>query len=298
MVRRALIALSLFALPFSAARAEGFDVAMTVDDLPMHGKLPPGMTRLGITEAHLAAFRKYNVAEAFGFVNAAKVKADGEGGAVLDLWRKGGHPLGNHTHSHMNLERAPTLQDWQADVIAGEAAVAERMAGADWRYLRLAFLNDGGARRDAAFAFARERGYRIADVSLSFDDWAYTEAYARCVTRGDNAMIAAMKARYLGEVDAAIVKVKDDSQRVYGRQIPLVLLTHIGGWSAYTLPDVLARLEKAGARYVSLAKAQADPAYAAPGGGDMIARAARAKGIALAPKAEPSPALDLASVCQ
>ena len=57
-------------------------------------------------------------------------------------------------------------------------------------------------------------------------------------------------------MDAGIARMKALSERVYGRVIPQVLLTHMGAWSAATLPGVMARLDAAGARYVPLAQAQ------------------------------------------
>ena len=281
-----------------ARTPEPFDVALTVDDLPAHGKLPAGMTRLGIADAHIAAFRAHRVPEAFGFVNANKLASEPGSDAVLDAWRKAGYSLGNHTYSHMDLDRAPSLQAWQADVLEGEPAVASRMAGLEWRYLRFAYLAAGQERRDDALAFLRTRAYRVADVSVSFDDWAYTEAYARCMATGDQGTIAAMKAQYLAEVERGIAKMKADSRQVFGRVIPQVLLTHIGGWSAVTLPDVLARLDAAGARYVTLSQAQADPAYAQPGGGGLFDWIAKQKGLILAPGARRETGLDLQAVCK
>jgi hypothetical protein len=199
----------------------------------------------------------------------------------------------------MNLERAPSLDAWQADVAAGEPAVAARMATADWHYLRFPNLAAGTSRGADALAWLRGRGYKVADVSIAFGDWNYTDAYARCVAKGDSGAIAAMKAQYLHNVDAGIAQMKEHSRQVYGRVIPQVLLTHIGGWSAVTLPDVLARLDAAGAHYVTLAQAQADPAYLQPGGGSVITRTARLKGMRLA-ASEPDaqPALDLKSLCR
>jgi hypothetical protein len=69
-----------------------------------------------------------------------------------------------------------------------------------------------------------------------------------------------------------------------------------------TLPDVLRRLDAAGARYVTLERASADPAYATPGGGSVIARVARQKGISLegihAAVPHKVPELDLKAICQ
>lgn len=281
------------------AHAQSFDLAITVDDLPAHGQLPPNMTRLGIAESHLHILKAHGVPEAFGFVNAAKIDGSADGAAVLDAWRAAGQPLGNHTWSHMNLARAPSLAAWQADVEAGEPAVAQRMQGANWHYLRLPNLA-AGDRFPQAHAWLRARGYQVADVSVAFSDWSYTDAYARCVRNGDTATIGAMKSQYLAAVERGIAQMKADSLRVYGRIIPQVLLTHLGGWSAVTLPDVLARLDQAGARYVTLAQAQADPAYAQPGGGNLVERTARQRGIRLEALAQPDPAsaLDPNAVCR
>ena len=47
-------------LSASAATAEQtrFDIAITIDDLPAHGRLPPGMTRLGIAKTYIGARRR------------------------------------------------------------------------------------------------------------------------------------------------------------------------------------------------------------------------------------------------
>lgn len=301
-----LAALAASAHPVSHAPAGAvpdgrFDIAVTVDDLPVHGDLPQGMSRLGIAHAHLDAFKAHHVAEAFGFVNAAKIADAVDGEQVLDAWRNAGHPLGNHTASHLNIEKAASLDAWQADVIAGEAAIALRMNGQDWRYLRFPNLAIGTDRREPALAFLRARGYKVAQVSLAFGDWNYSAAYARCVAKGDASTISAMRSVYLQAVERDIANMKRRSIAVYGRVIPQVLLTHMGGWSAVTLPDVLALLDKAGARYVTLAQVQADAAYAEPTGGNVMSHAARSKGIKFSPSDEQivvEESLNLRAVCR
>jgi len=287
-------AATLLALLSSAAPA--FDVAITVDDIPVHGQLPPGVTRLEVAQAHLQAFKDFGVGEAWGFVNARGAETDGD--AVLAAWRQAGHPLGNHTFSHMNLGRAASLAAWQADVIAGETLVARHMQAADWHWFRYPNLSVGdGERRDAALAFLRGRGYRVADVSLAFSDWDYTDAYARCKAAGDDVAVARMTAHYLRGVDIGIQQARAESRAVHGRDIPYVLLTHLGAFSAATLPEVLRRLQTAGARFVPLAQAQADPAYARFGGGGLITREARARGVSL-PARPPAENLELKNLCR
>jgi peptidoglycan/xylan/chitin deacetylase (PgdA/CDA1 family) len=288
-----------FACP--AGAADRFDIAITVDDLPAHGKLPPGMTRLGIAQSYLSTLKKHGVPEAFGFVNAKKLVDEPGTEAVLDAWRAAGYPLGNHTYSHLNVTKADSLEAWQADAIAGEPEVARRMQGADWHWLRFPNLSAGSDERaDAVAAFLKARGYRVADVSVAFGDWTYTDAYARCAAKGDKDAIATMKARYLREVDRGIAQMKAQSQAVYGRVIPQVLLTHLGAWSAETMPDVMARLDAAGAHYVTLAQAQSDPAYGVAGGGSLVTRTAKPKGVKLpgSEQTETAPPLDVKNLCR
>lgn len=283
----------------AAHAAEPFDIAITVDDLPAHGALPPGITRTGIVAAHVAAFKAHGVPEGFGFVNAGALEREPGAAAALDAWRAAGHPLGNHGFRHMALSKAPSLAAWQADVTMGEPAIAARMAGRDWHWFRYPYLDGGDspALRAAALAWLGQRGYRIADVSVSFADWAYTEAYARCLARDDQAAIATMTAHYLRQVDGEIARMQATSRQLYGRMIPQVLLTHAGAWSAATLPAVLARLDAAGARYVTLAQAQADPAYAGAAGGIVTERAAAAQGVTL-PAAVADRSVDLDGICR
>jgi hypothetical protein len=304
-LRYLMLALSLAAgAAGSTCAGDRFDVAITVDDLSVHGPLPRGMTWGGIAESYLATLKAHRVPEAWGFVNAKRIGEQPASEAVLDLWRKGGYPLGNHTFGHMKLSGAPSLAAWLADLEAGEPAIASRMRGADWHYLRFPYLDAGvdKARHDGALAYLAAHGYRIADVSVSFDDWAYTEAYARCLDKSDTAAIAAMKVQYLQAVDAGIDRMKAMSQRVYGRMIPQVLLTHLGAWSAATLPDVMARLDAAGAHYVPLAQAQADPAYRESGqwvgNGVLMERTATERRIGIGGITAPAPVGAVGAMCR
>ncbi len=263
----------------------GFDIAITVDDMPDHGSLPANTTRVKIGDDYIAALKAHGVTQAWGFVNAVGIEREPGSDVVLDHWRAAGFPLGNHTWSHVNI-RTVGLAAFEADLEKGESAVAARMTGQDWHMLRFPFLSAGeGADHDGIIAYLKAHGYRIADVSMSFSDWAYTDPYARCVAKGDEAGIAQLKAQYMAGVHAEIVRAQAVSLKVYGRQIPHVLLTHIGGFSALMLPDVLTALDQAGAHYVTLEQAESDPAYAETdakaGDGSVMERTAGEQGVDL-----------------
>ena len=79
------------------------------------------------------------------------------------------------------------------------------------------------------------------------------------------------------------------SKALYGRDIPYVLLMHIGAFDARMLPRLLALYREEGFRFTTLPEAERDPAYAAdvdpslpPEPVGLVAKA-RAKGIAIPP---------------
>ena len=78
-------------------------VALTIDDLPSHGPIPPGSTRTEIATRIIAALRDAKSPPVYGFINAKQLEQKPEDGEVLKLWRAAGFPLANHAFSHMDL---------------------------------------------------------------------------------------------------------------------------------------------------------------------------------------------------
>lgn len=268
----------------ACAQTPGFDVAITADDLPAHGAVPPGVTREQVAADYLAALKAHNVPEVYGFVNGFHVAEDTSTYEVLQMWRDAGYPLGNHGFSHMNINDGG-LTAFEGDIAGNEEMLGNLMAGENWHYLRFPFLAAGTdpTLHAGIMAYLKEHGYKIADVSISFNDWAYTDTYARCMAKGDQATIEQMKAQYMAGVKASIAVARYGSQKVYGREIPHVLLIHEGAFTALMLPQVLSEFEAEGAHYITLDQAESDPAYAETddhaGDGIVIERTAREKGI-------------------
>lgn len=287
-IRNILAAAALGLLATAACAAnppQAFDVAITVDDLPRHGSPTPGMSREAIARTYLAALKTHGVPQAWGFVNAVGVVREPDSEIVLKLWREAGYPLGNHTWSHVNLDQVG-VDAFEQNVVQGEPILRHYMAGQDWHTLRFPFLVAGNAQHHAPImAWLREQHYRIADVSISFDDWSYTEAYNRCLGNGDSEAIAQLKSRYLAGVDTAIERMKKLSDALYGHLIPQVLLSHGGGFTATMAEATLGRLQAAGAHFVTLEQAEGDPAYdeTAPdaANGLLLERVARQRAVDL-----------------
>lgn len=238
-------------------------VAVTFDDLPSHSAVPPGETRVSIATRILAAFREAGVGEVYGFVNGFQLARDSGSEAVLGLWRAAGHPLANHTWSHMRLNDNPA-DAFTADVTRNEPLLERYMGTGDWRWFRYPYLAEGDTpeKRAAARTFLAQHRYRVASVTMSFDDWAYNEPFARCSSRGDAAAIATLETRWLNAAESSLAYYRGLSQTLYGREIPLVLLMHVGAFDARLLPRLLAMYRSRGVRFVTLQEAEADAFYA------------------------------------
>jgi len=75
---------------------------------------------------------------------------------------------------------------------------AQRNGGKVFRYPELR-QGDTGEAHDAIRAHLAAHGYRIAEVTVDFGDFAWNEPYARCLARGDQGSIEELKRSFLPE---------------------------------------------------------------------------------------------------
>ncbi|WP_396593459.1 polysaccharide deacetylase family protein [Brevundimonas sp. R86498] len=261
-MRRAGIIAALSVLSL-ASPAGAQDMALTFDDLPAHSALPSGETRLGVIARLVAALADAGAPPSMGFVNAAGLEAEPGDRAVLEVWRAAGHPLGNHGWSHANLDTVGP-EVFATELIRNEPVIEALAGDTDWRWFRYPFLAEGQdpAVRVAARAILRERGYKVASVTMDFSDWAFNEPWARCRAAGDAAGMARLEALYLASAGNALDASRSLSNQLYGRDIPYVLLMHVGALDAHMMPRLLAMYQARGVRFVTLEQAMADPFYA------------------------------------
>ncbi len=123
------------------------------------------------------------------------------------------------------------LADWEADLVRNEPLLEKHMAGQDWRWVRYPYPQRGRDAREARRGPQGPEGpgYRIASVTMSFGDYAWNEPYARCMAKGDAAAVAVLEASYLEAAKDSLDFERALSAKLYGRDIPYVLLMHAGG---------------------------------------------------------------------
>jgi peptidoglycan/xylan/chitin deacetylase (PgdA/CDA1 family) len=296
------VPLSLFdshAAPAVSAR----QIAITFDDLPAHSVLPPGETRLTVITKIVAALQDAHVREAYGFVNGFELEQQPADAAVLQAWRAAGFPLGNHSWSHMNLNQH-AIEAFRDDVNRNEPLLREWMKNADWRWFRFPFLAEGDtpAKTAAVRKFLSQRGYRVAAVTMSFSDYEWNEPYARCKAMKDDDAVAFLEKSFLEAADSSIAYYTELSRKLYGRDIPYVLLMHVGSFDAEMLPRLLKLYQWRGFKFVTLAEAEKDEFYRQDidlrqlAEFDTLEGAMRAKHLSL--PAPPMPEMHLEDVCR
>lgn len=254
-----LLAITFLLFPlFSHAQ----EVAITFDDLPAHGPLPVRTTREDVTRKILAALKDANVPEVYGFINAGKLEAHPEDLKVLQLWRQAGQPLGNHTLDHMSLNNS-TVTAFEQNISKNAALLEELMGKKDWRWFRYPYLDEGDTleKRRLVRAYLKDHHYRIAQVTLDFEDYAWNAPYARCRDKKDEPAIAWLKESYLDTAAQYVKLGREMSQQLFQRDIKYVLLMHIGAFDAEMLPRLLAQLKQEGFKFITLEDAQTDPVY-------------------------------------
>jgi peptidoglycan-N-acetylglucosamine deacetylase len=290
----------------TASGQQRLEVAITVDDLPVHGDLPSNTTRAEIAKKMIDAFKAKGVPDVYGFVNAKNVGANGdvEKGGVLKIWADSGFPLGNHTFSHIDLNTA-SVQAFEDEIVANESVLQGLMGSRDWHWFRYPFLHEGDTleKRHAVRKYLADHGYKIAQVTLDFADYAWNNPYARCMAKQDTQSIEWLKSSYLNTAKEDIALDRKLSVMLFGRDIKYVLLMHIGALDSIMLPELLDLFKKQGFDFISLEDAQKDPGYqsdpdaALLHGGTFLEQLTEAKHLKYPPHAD-RPMEKLDAVCR
>lgn len=279
-------------------------LAITFDDLPLNGLLPPGVTRAETTKHVLEILKKRHVPPVYGFINAKKLEANADGAEALKLWAAA-EPVGNHTYSHMDLEQN-TAEAFEREIEENEPVLELLKEEAnDWHWFRYPYLHEGDTveKRRAVRAFLKAHGYRIAQVTLDWEDYLWNTAYARCVAKNDAKSMEWLRSSYLSTASEFLDLGREQAKLVYGREISYVLLMHLGAYSSTILPDALELLKKKGFKLVTLEEAQSDAAYESDpdvglhDAGTLLDQMMQVKGIKDPEHAE-KPYKEIESVCQ
>jgi peptidoglycan-N-acetylglucosamine deacetylase len=238
-------------------------VALTFDDLPAAGSLPVGLNRSILASALVSLLKSNQMEGTYGFVNAAKLENDPDAQKALHIWVDAGMNIGSHTWSHISLTDN-SAADFEHEIAQNEPALEQYANGRDWHWFRYPFLWEGDTleKRWAVRSYLKAHGYKTAQVTLDFEDYAWNDAYARCVAKQDDGAIAWLRQSYL-ETAAEYIKLGREEERIaFGHEIPNVMLLHATAFTTLMLPQLIDQLHKEGFEFSTLPQVERDPAYA------------------------------------
>lgn len=267
-----LLALSFLCFTVAAAQTPTERaVAITFDDLPFASVPSEQDAALGAMTGRLLQSLQAAAVPAVGFVNEAKLYRNGSlDPARVDLlrrWLASGFELGNHTYSHLSLNRVP-LDAFEADCLRGETVTRPLMqeSGRTLRWFRHPFLHLGKTPevRAAFQAFLEAHGYRVAPVTVNNLEWIFAVAYARAQAQGDAEAVQRIGAAYVPYMQEVFARTEQMSLDLFGRDIPQVLVLHANSLNADHVSELAAMLRRRGYRFLMLDEALQDRAYRLP----------------------------------
>jgi len=286
-----LLALILCTVALCGALRE---VAITIDDLPRGGDGGPRTLAAvrAMTKQLLQPFREQKI-PVIGFVNEGRQLEFGPHGMreIFDLWLDSGADLGNHSYSHLDINKVP-LSEYTDDIIRGEPILRAALAahGKKLEFFRHPFLFTGPSAeiKQGIQHFLNTHDYRVAPVTFDDSDYEFAALYTIPKYK------ARVKREYVPYMESIVSFFEQRSVEVVGREISQILLIHASQLNADAMPELLTMFRRRGYALVSLDHALADEAYKLPEeyvgpGFSWIHRWSKTKG--LASKGEPDPPL-------
>ncbi|MCB1022277.1 MAG: polysaccharide deacetylase family protein [Bryobacterales bacterium] len=243
-------------------------IAMTIDDLPMAqsgAEACEPQNLMPATKRLLAHFAEAQAPlTAFVITSQCPDLTVEQKLAALELWRKAGVELGNHTHSHKSLSRTP-IAEYEQDILKADALLQE-WTGEPVRFFRWPMLHAGATPEDKQRleAFLADHHFREAPVTFDNSDWMFANLYAHARRTGDADLEKRVRDAYVPYMESVLAFFEQSSNDLFGREIPQILLMHSNMLNADAAGDLLAMLRKRGYRFISLDEALEDPAYREP----------------------------------
>jgi peptidoglycan/xylan/chitin deacetylase (PgdA/CDA1 family) len=243
----------------------GMEVAVTIDDVPA-GDRAIDDASLAQINRDLRGALKDNGVPAQAFVTTSGFGLNPAALEILKDWLKAAFPLGNHTYSHLDLDTVSAAA-YIADIdkldallltLAPVSPLIEKR-----RVFRFPYLSEGEplAKRDAVRAHLAANGYRIAEVTIDYSDWAWNDVYRRCAAVHDETSMKWLRGN-IGYSAARYVRhSRAFARALFSRDIKQILLIHAGALEADTLAATLKGLRAKGVKFISLEEALEDPVY-------------------------------------
>lgn len=297
--------LAAAALMIMARPAHAEPVALTFDDLPVMSLVDDANYERVTLDRLIAGLRTRHM-PAIGFAIGGDVgdAADSSGHKLMAMWLKAGFPVGNHTWSHLSLNKVGA-EAYISDTEKNDRFLRPILKpyGKAPRWFRHPYLETGAdlADKDRFESWLKAHGYRVAPVTMENSDWMFSPVYDDALRRGDTARASAVLASYLDYTRRVVTWYREAGLGLLGRRPAYVFLLHANRLNADAIGGLADILKSQDLKPVSLERAMRDPAYrqsdewADSEGDEWLTRWAHLRGKALPWDNFPDPPADIAA---
>ncbi len=253
-VRTTLLVFCLFAnLAQTSAQTE---MAITFNDLQ---EASPFDVKLLVE-----SLKKNRIHGVYAFVSGKGVRGVAAIEESLNMWRNAGHKFGNHTFTHMTSGVGP-VKEMIEDIEKNETVLVDyARETSELKVMRFPFYRIGSteAAKTQMQNYLNSRNYKIAEVTIGFDDYPYKKFYEACLAKGQGALDK-LEAFYLQSAVENLRFAIRQAREIFGEKekIKHILRIHPIRYTSLTMSKLIAAFKKEGVKFISLENAMSDPLF-------------------------------------
>lgn len=223
------------------------EIAITIDDLPFVGE-SKNFHLQKIIDAALA-----NEITLTGFVIAGNVRPNNW--PVLKKFREAGFALGNHTMSHLNLNKVTT------ETYLHEIGNADKILNSllsEPKYFRYPYLAMGeGNKKERVKQYLTQNHYHVAPITIDSKDFIFNQLLLAVPEKKRRDFLPSLKTSYLAFIWQQTLAAQERNNNPHNPEKAQILLIHANLLNAYVLDDIIHLYKHNGFSFVSLDKALA-----------------------------------------
>lgn len=233
-------------LNFLGCFAQPQEIALTIDDLPFVGSKKNFHLNM-----ILSTLQEYNV-PATGFVIAGEVERSNW--SMLKKFRDAGFGLGNHTVSHVNLNKI------DAEAYIEEIDLADQLLLpllSEPKYFRYPYLATGkGEKKEKVMHYLADHHYQVAPITIDSQDFLFNKKLtAVSKEEREDYLLNELKPNYLNYIWQQTLKAQEHNRKSGNPERAQILLIHANLLNAYSLVDIINLYREHGFTFVPLDKA-------------------------------------------
>lgn len=196
------------------------------------------------------------------YINPQITETSHEYELLLKQWTGKGHYLANHNYWHSDLNR--TDAELFVAGIERNQKLISKFPEAKTKLFRYPYLKEGNTatKRDAIRDYLTEHNFKIAPVTVNFNDWAWNRTFIKLSKNSFSPTNReTLEQNYL---DIAVLSLQGAvlaARKLVGRDVKHVLLLHMGAFTAITLDNLLSKFRSLGVKFITMEEALQDTIF-------------------------------------